>query len=175
MITSASNTMTLSWLISCGLSTTSRSHEREPFFDQYSASLCQAVLEARGSWFSLRGHFFPRRWQTEIAKSGGAFVLRWGRGDFDQASLWWHFTSKFRVVTIFFLFSLFFYFFVSFVKKWRLCPGRSTPSPTRGQRSSFAERTMKFPILIFQVQLVLVPSVPQVTVFRGRCTRQLLL
>ena len=71
-----------------------------------------------------------------------------------------------------FLFSLSL-FFVLFVKKRRLLPGRSKSSPTRGLRSSFSERTMKFPILIFQCQLLLVTAVQPVTVFQGRCTWQL--
>ena len=78
------------------------------FFDQCSsASLCLDFLEARGLWLSLRGHFFSFPWQTEIAKGSCAFVFGWGRGEFDQASLWWHFT--FSVVTVFFFF-LFLYF-----------------------------------------------------------------
>ena len=44
------------------------------FFDQCSsASLGWDVLEARGSWFSLKGRLVSLPWQT--AKGGSAFVF----------------------------------------------------------------------------------------------------
>ena len=171
MITLVFDTMTLSWLIGA-CQQLRESHEREPFFRSmfFCFSLLGCSWSERFVVFSERPLLFfsvadrdrqgrqRLRFLDEVAGS-----LTKLRCDGTSLSGLW----------LFFFFSLFLYFFISFVKKRRLWPGRSTSSPTKGQRSSFAERTMKFPILIFQLQLVLVPAVPLVTVFRGRCTRQL--
>ena len=174
MITSVSDTMTLSWLISCGVCQQLReSHEREPFFRSmfFCFSLLGCSWSERFVVFSERPLLFFS--VADRDRQGRRRLRFWMRS--------WGVWRSLVVMTLhfgiqgcdyfFFFISL---FFVLFMKKWRLWPGRSTPSPTRGQRSSFAERTMKFPILIFQLQLVLVPAVPPVmiTVFWGRCTRQ---